>query len=203
MGADWRQGREAGKQELAEAMRASPASCLPSSSWARIAFRETAQAEPIKEDAMRFGSFKFGSIEVDGVTYEYDVVIDRGSIRKRKKKPSKPFRRSYGHTPLSAAEDIPLEVPAAGGRHGFALGPHELLSPSRVAQGPPAEGADFTSIASRVGLESSVIRRQAGDQSPAPQLNTRSKSPSCASSRATAAGSGGAAAPARPGQQRR
>jgi hypothetical protein len=56
---------------------------------------------------MRFGSFKFGSIQVDGVTYEYDVVIDRGSIRKRKKKPSKPFRSSYGHTPLSAAEAIP------------------------------------------------------------------------------------------------
>ena len=56
---------------------------------------------------MRFGSFKFGSIQVDGVTYEYDVVIDGGSIRKRKKKPSKPFRSAYGHTPLSAAEDIP------------------------------------------------------------------------------------------------
>jgi hypothetical protein len=34
-------------------------------------------------------------------------VIDGGSIRKRKKKPSKPFRSSYGHTPLSTAEDIP------------------------------------------------------------------------------------------------
>jgi len=59
------------------------------------------------EDVMRFGRFKFGSIQIDGVTYEYDVVIDGGSIRKRKKKPSKPFRNSYGHTPLSAAEDIP------------------------------------------------------------------------------------------------
>src|SRR5438128_7003163 len=59
------------------------------------------------EEIMRFGSFKFGSIQIDGVTYEYDVVIDGGSIRKRKKKPSKPFRSSYGHTPLSAAEDIP------------------------------------------------------------------------------------------------
>lgn len=56
---------------------------------------------------MRFGRFKFGSIQIDGVTYEYDVVIDGGSIRKRKKKPSKPFRSSYGHTPLSVAEDIP------------------------------------------------------------------------------------------------
>src|SRR6266571_1633959 len=61
----------------------------------------------IMEDVMRFGRFKFGSIQIDGVTYEYDVVIDGGSIRKRKKKPSKPFRNSYGHTPLSVAEDIP------------------------------------------------------------------------------------------------
>lgn len=56
---------------------------------------------------MRFGKFIFGSIEIDGVTYEHDVVIDRGSIRKRKKKLSKPFRGAYGHTPLSAEEDIP------------------------------------------------------------------------------------------------
>jgi hypothetical protein len=56
---------------------------------------------------MRFGKFKFGSIEIDGVRYEHDVVIDGGSIRKRKKKLSKPFRGAYGHTPLSAEEDIP------------------------------------------------------------------------------------------------
>ena len=56
---------------------------------------------------MRFGRFKFGSIQIDGVTYEHDVVIDRGSVRRRKKKPSKEFAGSYGHTPLSAAEKIP------------------------------------------------------------------------------------------------
>jgi hypothetical protein len=56
---------------------------------------------------MHFGRFKFGSIQIDGATYEYDVVIDGGSIRKRKKKPSKPFGTLYGHTPLSTAEDIP------------------------------------------------------------------------------------------------
>ena len=70
---------------------------------------------------MRFGSFKFGSIQVDGVTYEYDVVIDGGSVRKRKKKPSKPFRNAYGHTPLSAAEDIPWKcrrLVVGTGAHG-------------------------------------------------------------------------------------
>ena len=36
--------------------------------------------------AMDFRKFHFGRIEIDGVTYERDVVIDRGRIRKRKKK---------------------------------------------------------------------------------------------------------------------
>src|SRR6266571_4415494 len=35
------------------------------------------------------------------------VVIDRGGVRKRKKKPSKQFREQFGHTPLSIGEDIP------------------------------------------------------------------------------------------------
>lgn len=56
---------------------------------------------------MRFGAFAFGSIEVDGKTYEHDVVVDGGRIRKRRKGPSKPYRSQYGHTPLSLAEDIP------------------------------------------------------------------------------------------------
>jgi len=56
---------------------------------------------------MRFEEFSFGSIRIDGVNYEYDVVIDRGEIGKRKKKPSKPFRDAFGHTPLSIEEKIP------------------------------------------------------------------------------------------------
>ncbi len=56
---------------------------------------------------MRFGRFAFGSIEVDGTTYEHDLVIDRGDIKKRKKGPSKALRAQYGHTPLSLDEDIP------------------------------------------------------------------------------------------------
>lgn len=57
---------------------------------------------------MRLERFTFGSIEVDGVTYQHDLVIDRGTVRKRRKGPSKPFRSRFGHTPLSAA-DIPWE----------------------------------------------------------------------------------------------
>src|ERR1700726_92252 len=56
---------------------------------------------------MRLEVFLFGSICIDGTTYEYDVVIDRGRIRKRKKKPSKKFRDEFGHTPLSIEEEIP------------------------------------------------------------------------------------------------
>lgn len=56
---------------------------------------------------MRFGRFAFGSIEIDDVTYEHDVVIEEGRVRKRKKGPSKSLRPQYGHTPLTAAEDIP------------------------------------------------------------------------------------------------
>ncbi len=52
-------------------------------------------------------AFSFGSICIDGTTYAYDVVIDRGRIRKRKKKPSKRFRDRFGHTPLSIEEEIP------------------------------------------------------------------------------------------------
>ncbi len=56
---------------------------------------------------MRFSGYSFGSVRVDGVAYDHDLIIDRGKIRKRKKGPSRQFRGAYGHTPLSAAEDIP------------------------------------------------------------------------------------------------
>ena len=56
---------------------------------------------------MRFEAFSFGSIRIDGVTYEYDVVIDQDEVRKRSKKPSKRFREEFGHTPLSIEEQIP------------------------------------------------------------------------------------------------
>jgi hypothetical protein len=58
---------------------------------------------------MRFGHFSFGSIEIDETAYEHDVIVDRGEILKRKKKPSKRFQDEFGHTPLSVEEDIPWE----------------------------------------------------------------------------------------------
>jgi hypothetical protein len=57
------------------------------------------------EEAVRIENFSFGHITIGGVSYEHDVVIDHGSIRKRKTKPSKGFRGELGHTP--AEENIP------------------------------------------------------------------------------------------------
>ena len=56
---------------------------------------------------MRISRFAFGVLEIDGVTYEHDIVINHGEIEKRKKKASKKFRDAFGHTPLSVEENIP------------------------------------------------------------------------------------------------
>jgi hypothetical protein len=56
---------------------------------------------------VQFDDFTFGAIDIDGVTYDHDLVIDRGEIHRRKKKASKKFRDEFGHTPLSLEEDIP------------------------------------------------------------------------------------------------
>jgi len=56
---------------------------------------------------VRIDEFSFGTIRIDGETYDQDVVIDRGEVRLRKKKPSKRYRDEFGHTPLSADEKIP------------------------------------------------------------------------------------------------
>src|ERR1700730_9148699 len=66
-----------------------------------------ATAIMLAEVRMRFENCSFGSIRIDGTTYEHDVVVDRGQVRKRKKKASKKFRDEFGHTPLSIEEEIP------------------------------------------------------------------------------------------------
>src|SRR5664280_2906167 len=47
---------------------------------------------------MQIQDFFFGLIRIDGTTYEDDVVIDGGEIRKRDKRPSRKLRDDYGHT---------------------------------------------------------------------------------------------------------
>jgi hypothetical protein len=59
------------------------------------------------QEAMKARLIAFGEIEVDAERYDYDVVIDGGKVRKRKKAPSKQYREENGHTPLSIKEEIP------------------------------------------------------------------------------------------------
>jgi hypothetical protein len=61
------------------------------------------------EGSVHIDRFAFGSIRIDGVTYEHDVVMAGGRIRKRKKKPSRALRGAFGHTPLSVEEAIPWD----------------------------------------------------------------------------------------------
>ncbi|MCU0504564.1 MAG: MTH938/NDUFAF3 family protein [Chloroflexi bacterium] len=56
---------------------------------------------------MKARLLRFGEIEIEGRTYAHDVVLDAGAVRKRRKGPSKDRRDRYGHTPLTAAEEIP------------------------------------------------------------------------------------------------
>jgi hypothetical protein len=58
---------------------------------------------------MKWGKCKLGSLKIDGEKYSRDVIIDRGEVRPRKKKPSREFREQFGHTPVSLREEIPWE----------------------------------------------------------------------------------------------
>jgi hypothetical protein len=53
----------------------------------------------------------FGEVVVEGTRYDHDVVIERGVVRPRRKGPSKASRARFGHTPLTAGEDIPWTAP--------------------------------------------------------------------------------------------
>ena len=53
----------------------------------------------------------FGTIVVDGTSYDHDVMVEDGTVRPRVKGPSKAYRSQFGHTPLSAGEDIPWSKP--------------------------------------------------------------------------------------------
>jgi hypothetical protein len=81
------------------------------------------ELEPADHSDMQARLVKFGEIEVEGKPYMHDVVIDGGKVRKRKKGPSKQFRGKFGHTPLSAEEEIPW----GGNRLMVGTGAHGLL----------------------------------------------------------------------------
>jgi len=56
---------------------------------------------------MIFKNLKFGEIEIDGIKYTKDIIIERGKIILRDKSPSKIYTAEFGHTPLSIKEYIP------------------------------------------------------------------------------------------------
>ena len=95
----------------------------------------------VRSISVRFTEYSFGSVRVDGVTYDHDLIIDRGKIRKRNKAASKRFRGASGHTPLSIAEDIPWRLPPAGDRHRRRRRvAGDEASPGR---GPPSQGRPY------------------------------------------------------------
>ena len=58
---------------------------------------------------MNVKNLSFGSITIDGKTYEKDVIIDGGVVKKRQKAESKKYSYIFGHTPLSPEENIPWD----------------------------------------------------------------------------------------------
>jgi hypothetical protein len=58
---------------------------------------------------MKWGRCKLGSLKIDGEKYSQDMILDRGELRPRRKKPSREFREQFGHTPVSLREEIPWE----------------------------------------------------------------------------------------------
>ena len=74
---------------------------------------------------MNFEAFSFGSIRIDGVTYEHDVIIDRGAVRKRNKKPSKQFSRGIWTNAAIGRGGNPLGLQAPGHRdRGWRIASH-------------------------------------------------------------------------------
>ena len=68
---------------------------------------------------MRARLLTFGSIEIDGRRYDHDIVIERGAVRKRGKKPSKPYRDAYwSHAAVCRRGDAMGRAAAADRRHG-------------------------------------------------------------------------------------
>jgi hypothetical protein len=51
----------------------------------------------------------FGEITIDGETYDKDVIIDNGAVKRRYKAASKIYSYRFGHTPLSPDENIPWD----------------------------------------------------------------------------------------------
>jgi hypothetical protein len=102
----------------------------------------------------------FGWIEVGGTRYEHDIVIHRDrSVTKREKKRSKPFKKEYGHTPLTAdelgflADERPEVVYIGTGQYGdlpIAPDARTVLSGYTERVAPTPEILEEMTVESRV-----------------------------------------------------
>ncbi len=81
---------------------------------------------------MRFEPFPFGLIRIDGLTYEHDVVVDRGEVRKRKKNQR---RRDPGHSP-HAVFSSPRSAVLCASPHSFGSPQSPAFSSIEFALGP-------------------------------------------------------------------
>src|SRR4029453_9894632 len=68
------------------------------------------------EVCMRFEKCSFGSIRIDGVTYEHDVVIDGGGRQAKEEAIQTVSRRLWAH-PLVHGRRYSLEMSSPGDRH--------------------------------------------------------------------------------------
>ena len=67
---------------------------------------------------MQVRLLRFRSLEVEGRQYEKDIVIEGGRVRKRKKKPSKPYRDDRDRN----GPGIPVRAMSSGDVAGLQLG---------------------------------------------------------------------------------
>jgi hypothetical protein len=73
---------------------------------------------------VRFTEYCFGSVRVDGVIYDHDLIIDRGKIRKRKEgRLQEVPRRVRSHPALGRASAFPGSLlSGAAGTNGSSRG---------------------------------------------------------------------------------
>ena len=107
----------------------------------------------------RISHYRFGTIRIDGVAYDRDVLIDRGAVRRRHKKPSKSFREGFGHTPLSLREEIPWDCERLVVGTG-ALGALPVMEEVRLEAG--RRGVQLVSLPT---LEAIALLREEGAKS--------------------------------------
>jgi hypothetical protein len=101
----------------------------------------------------------FGAIVINGQRFDHDMVVEHGTLRPRKKGPSKAWRGEYGHTPLTAAEDLPW----SGSRLIVGTGASGRLPVApEVLEEAAARGVELVALPTSEACE--LLRSIEGDQ---------------------------------------